>query len=117
MRTYMGTRVHGREPRSVPIIYISDVADDGISKTTPLKHFCRHSPDGFEWGYGGSGPSDTALSIMVNYFNHRGMENAVGRADLCYQDFKWEFIANAPEDGFVISEKQIEDWLKKQDGR
>ena len=23
-----------------------------------LKHYVRHSPDGFEWGYYGSGPAD-----------------------------------------------------------
>src|SRR5204862_6265890 len=30
----------------------------------PLKHVVHHSPDGFQWGYGGSGPADLALSIL-----------------------------------------------------
>lgn len=30
----------------------------------PLKHLVRHSPMGFEWGYGGSGPADLARSIV-----------------------------------------------------
>jgi len=28
-----------------------------------------HSPDGFEWGYGGSGPSDAALAILLDAFD------------------------------------------------
>lgn len=30
----------------------------------PLPHLERHSPDGFEYGYGGSGPADLARSIV-----------------------------------------------------
>lgn len=30
-----------------------------------------HSPDGFEWGYGGSGPADLALNILGMFVNAR----------------------------------------------
>lgn len=30
-----------------------------------LHHHSRHSPDGFAWGYSGSGPSDLALSMLI----------------------------------------------------
>ena len=45
-----------------------------------------HSPDGFEYGYEGSGPSQLALAILLE---------AVGRekATTYYQDFKRQFIA------------------------
>ena len=33
----------------------------------PLTHLLRHSPDGFEWGYDGSGPHDLARSIVGDY--------------------------------------------------
>lgn len=36
--------------------------------TRNLKHADHHSPDGYEMGYGGSGPSDLALSILCDYF-------------------------------------------------
>jgi len=32
----------------------------------PLKHIVEHSPTGFQWGYGGSGPADLALSILAD---------------------------------------------------
>src|SRR4051812_6776125 len=33
----------------------------------PLRHHVRHSPDGFSWGYGGSGPADLARSILADH--------------------------------------------------
>lgn len=40
------------------------------AETTPpflLEHrLVRHSPDGFAWGYGGSGPSDLALNMLID---------------------------------------------------
>jgi hypothetical protein len=33
--------------------------------TTDLHHVVRHSPDGLEWGYMGSGPHDLALSLLA----------------------------------------------------
>lgn len=44
----------------------------------------NHSPDGFAWGYGGSGPAQLALAVMLEVKGE-----AFG-----YQDFKWKYIAN-----------------------
>jgi hypothetical protein len=33
---------------------------------SPLPHIVRHSPTGMTWGYGGSGPADLALSLLVH---------------------------------------------------
>jgi len=73
-------------------------------KEKPLKHIVRYSPSGLEWGYGGSGPADLALSIL---------SDAVGRdlADCYHQDFKWFFISRIPWDGGEITESQIAAWL------
>ncbi len=50
----------------------------------------QHSPTGFAWGYGGSGPAQLALAILL--------ESGIGtsRALALYQDFKWEYIATLP---------------------
>lgn len=64
----------------------------------PLKHIERHSPDGFQWGYGGSGPADTALAILTDLL---GMK----RADLLYQLFKWEFVARWGDEWSISEEK------------
>ena len=48
----------------------------------------NHSPDGFSWGYGGSGPAQLALAVMLE----------INGAAFGYQEFKWKEIANLPID-------------------
>src|SRR5215470_1617278 len=36
-----------------------------------LRHIPFHSPNGFAWGYHGSGPADLALAILVDYLRER----------------------------------------------
>jgi len=47
----------------------------------------NHSPDGFNWGYGGSGPAQLALSILLEITSEE-------KAIQMYQDFKWSVIAS-----------------------
>lgn len=56
----------------------------------PSQKFRNHSPDGFNWGYGGSGPAQLALAIMLKL---------TGKSD-GYQDFKFKVIANLPQSDF-----------------
>jgi hypothetical protein len=71
--------------------------------SNPLPHICRHSPDGFEWGYGGSGPADLARSILIDCLGE-------DRADRLYQDFKWAFVAKFQYEGWRITSDVIESW-------
>ena len=80
--------------------------------TQSLKHIVRHSPTGMEWGYGGSGPSDTALSILVDHFGGWLAGEPFQKAAAAYQDFKFKFIAPAPHEGFEITTEQIDAWLE-----
>ncbi len=47
----------------------------------------NHSPDGFNWGYGGSGPAQLALAIMLKI---KGSPDG-------YQEFKFKTIAAIPQ--------------------
>jgi hypothetical protein len=49
----------------------------------------NHSPDGFAWGYGGSGPSQLALAVMLELYPQR-----IALAK--YQQFKFNTIAILP---------------------
>jgi len=64
-----------------------------------------HSPTGFEWGYGGSGPADLALNILLRF-------TTPDRAYQLHQDFKWRFLASMPLEGGVIRRRDIEAWLE-----
>jgi hypothetical protein len=62
-----------------------------------------HSPDGFEWGYGGSGPAQLALALVADC---RGDAFAVPKI---YQRVK-KAIAKLPRDGWTLTFDQV-DWL------
>ena len=68
----------------------------------------RHSPTGFAWGYGGSGPADLALNILLAVIGDQEV------ADRFYQKFKWDFIAPMPKEGGIIRKDDILSWLKEQ---
>ncbi len=59
-----------------------------------------------EWSYFGDGPSQTALAILFDAT--QDSEKALKY----YQDFKFDFIANADYYlGFTILQSQIQEWL------
>jgi hypothetical protein len=51
-----------------------------------------HSPDGFAWGYHGSGPSQAALAICIHLFGPH-------IAPHIYQNFKVQYVATWKEEG------------------
>lgn len=66
-----------------------------------------HSPTGFEWGYGGSGPADLALNILYAVTGNKKLA-----MDL-HQRFKWEFIVGMPAEGGIIKREEIIEWLRR----
>lgn len=54
----------------------------------------NHSPTGFNWGYGGSGPAQTALAILLHYVDAK-------TAQQYYQDFKFGWVAGLPQSNFT----------------
>ena len=70
----------------------------------------KHSPDGFNWGYGGSGPAQLALALLLHYRKDKYFSVR------WYQDFKWEVIASLPQTDFEIPEKKVTDWIELKKG-
>jgi hypothetical protein len=102
MKTYIASRSDGH-----PVIRVLDDRKRGSRRLLPARslRIHNHSPYGFEWGYGGSGPAQLALAILLD------LTGEVGIATARYQPFKWAFIAPAPEEGFTLTEAQIRVWL------
>lgn len=65
-----------------------------------LEHRKHHS-ENIEWGYGGSGPTDLARSIVADV---TGEEEP---APVVYQAVKWELVAPLPESGGVVLERDV----------
>jgi hypothetical protein len=97
-KIYRGTNI-GTGGQAVIVI-------DGEKKYS-LPHIVRHSPDGFQWGYGGSGPSELARCILLDLLGN--FPKSI--VDHIYQDFKRYFIEGAADD-LLIKEEDIRAWLK-----
>lgn len=80
---------------------------DGRPTTNVPRQVVYHSPSGFEWGYGGSGPADLALNILLLF-----TDEATARQ--LYQDFKWEFVARVPREGGVIERERVVRFIKER---
>ena len=95
MKVYRGRRL---EPGKGTI---SDVEVTVNGK--PLRHRVYHSPTGFNFGYGGSGPADLARSILWDLI---GMEPYPE----LYHEFKFRFVAGW-KDEWEISSEDIRQWM------
>ena len=106
----MGAKIYKGERLSCGCVLVEVVKPGEV--TQPLRHFVRHSPTGFEWGYTGSGPSELARCILLDFFGEDG-ETRGTKADALYQDFKMAFIAGIQKDIWAITDQQIIRWLAK----
>ena len=86
------------------------------------KRRAHHSPTGYEWGYGGSGPADLALNILAAVLPRRDPDDrdrvrlddrswVSERVWNLHQHFKWELIARLPREGFTLSRQDVHAWI------
>lgn len=74
------------------------------------RKICDHSPDGFNWGYGGSGPAQLALALHVYFFSKEAMKHGPNG----YQQLKWDIVSKLPQGkNFVIDSDIITSWFGK----
>lgn len=94
-KTYIATRINGR-----PVVKVQ-LDGNLIVDLSPRWDLANHSPDGYEWGYEGSGPSQLALAICADVLDDDL------KALRLYQLFKRDVIAALPREGFTI----VDDWI------
>ena len=71
----------------------------------PSQKLINHSPDGFQWGYGGSGPSQLALALLLDVTGDSGLSVAL------HQDFKNNFVATWGE-SWQMEADEILRWVQ-----
>ena len=71
MKTYTGRREY-----HLTLVTVNDRPLD------PRLDLWEHSPTGFEWGYGGSGPAQLALALLADHLGDDELAMAL------HQDFK-----------------------------
>jgi hypothetical protein len=96
MKTYHGTREG----------HAADVMANG-RPLNPRLDLWNHSPTGFEWGYGGSGPAQLALAILAD---HLGNDD---EAVTLHQEFKRNVVAGLDYCGWALTSEQIEAALEQ----
>lgn len=109
-RTYTGTRL----PDGTTSVVVTAGEWDG-TRTYDLPHHTRHSPDGFNWGYGGSGSAELARCILIDYLGALKEDAAPGQLSLvegAYQDFKAEVVVSLNSDTFELTGNAIYEWLR-----
>ena len=87
---------------------IVEIEQNGSVVPLPLEpslEIADHSPDGFNWGYDGSGAAQLALGILYE---------VTGNAELArsyYQMFKWDHVSRWGE-RWEMSEREVRRWLR-----
>ena len=122
MKNYCGQRNAKGEPRVL-------VLEPGKkSRLLPIRlDLYNHSPDGFEWGYAGSGPAQLALAILADVLeapklNSRLAWFADSDTDPRYvavrlhQTFKRKFIAGLDQgQSWTISEQMVRNFIQQEE--
>jgi hypothetical protein len=99
MKTYSGVRTENG--------CAVTVADDNDCRDLdPRLDLSNHSPTGFEWGYGGSGPAQLALALAADAL---GDDAAALRV---YQRLKSRVVGRLPADGWTLSAAELADALR-----
>ena len=103
MATYKGVRSRGDWLVTV----------DG-SPLPPRLDLKNHSPEGFAWGYLGSGPAQLGLAILAYHFADTSatQEQADLKALQLYQSFKEKLIAPLPEEGWQFETYIVADTVE-----
>lgn len=90
-----------RIPYATTAVWVHDERD--VRELDPRLDLVNHSPTGFEWGYGGSGPAQLALALLADATDD---EIALSR----HQEFKDRSVALFPSINWVITRKEVKKW-------
>jgi hypothetical protein len=101
---YVGYRRRGR-------VIVEKQSDQ--EQLTPERslELANHSPSGFEWGYGGSGPAQLALALLLDYTD----DEEVALAE--YKTFKTEVVSQlectGPDGCWRLTGREIDAALRE----
>lgn len=98
----------GRRTSTGPEVWVLDASGGYLLDPKASQQIRNHSPDGFEWGYAGSGPSQLALAILLDATEDKEV------ASKHYMRFKFDFVAKWGEE-WRIDAQQISEWLQTQE--
>ena len=109
MKIYKGTRADGRDIHGGFIVKVEDADSEKevILSAAAGQQLVNHSPNGFNWGYGGSGSAQLALGVLLDVTSDENLSLRY------YQQFKWEIVAGL-QDTWELTEVYISAWIEQQ---
>jgi hypothetical protein len=103
-------------------VVVCERRTDGVYTNVPHR-IIQHSPCGYEFGYGGSGPADLALNLCEAVFHHIGYDGprvvcwegkCFEAAYAIHQQAKHYFIAPLPREGGRIPFADVVQWVTER---
>lgn len=100
-------------------LYVFARGEDGCTVTTapraealltaldPRLELINHSSTGFEWGFGGSGPAQTALAVLADFLGDPE------EAKRHHQQFKWDIFAGRKDAAWQLTGAEVRAWYEK----
>ena len=97
MRVYVGMRTAAGYK-----VWVGSTANEFVDYELPMRlDLVNHSPSGFDWDYGGSGPAQLALALLADCLKDSGL------ALKLYQSFKLRVTSILPHQSWTLSEAQV----------
>lgn len=97
MKVFVGVRTH----KGCQVCWWDTEAPGKPQPLDMANHVWNHSPDGAEWGYGGSGPAQLALAMLVECTDDPDF------AVQLHQDVKRALVATLPREIWARTELDI----------
>lgn len=104
-KTQPGSKCHGS-------VYVHEKQESGENRALHIlspaisQKICNHSPDGFSWGYSGSGAAQLALAILYDVSHDKKLSSDY------HQEFK-EIYVSVLDEEFEIDESTVVRFLKE----
>lgn len=96
-------------------VLVRDPGEGEAHDLNPRLDLRNHSPTGFAWGYGGSGPAQLALAILADVLLETDAGDTL--AIRYHHDFKFDVIAWLPNGEWTISAEFVRGWLNRRRSR
>ncbi len=112
MKRYRGTL--DTTPRGGRVVLVDENEPGESRRLDERQDLYNHSPDGFMWGYGGSGPAQLALALAADVTQSSELALRV------YQELKWRVVAHWPqEQEWTATEAELRAVISRilEDGR
>ena len=96
---YSGERIIDDEAGTAELV-VTVTGAHGTRPLHPRLDLRDHSPTGFEWGYGGSGPAQLTLAILADLLGDAA-------ATRQYHDFKFAVVARLPYNRWELTAADV----------